>query len=227
MPKRVSLLGKRFGRLELLEMSEKKGRKNRTYWVCKCDCGKVVDVSHDRLQNGYTKSCGCLKLEKAIEKIKEYNEKGLPNPKLIHGCSGTRIYDIYNHMIDRCYKPKDHKYMQYGGRGITVCDEWIDSPSKFFDWAFKNGYSDELTIDRIDVNGNYSPSNCRWATLKQQANNKRNNVKTEVNGEVLTLSEIADKYGFRSGTIWWRYKHGWRNNALIKPIRRWNNENYA
>lgn len=224
MPKRVSLLGKRFGRLEVLEMSQRKGKRNRTFWKCKCDCGKIVDVSHDRLRNGYTKSCGCYKLEKATEKIKEYNDLHLPHPLLTHGLSGTRIYDIYSHMIDRCYKTRVSNYKNYGGRGIKVCEEWKNSPSAFFEWAFDNGYKENLTIDRIDVNGNYEPSNCKWSTLEEQANNKRDNVRTEVNGEVLTLAEIAKKYGFKKGTIWWRYKHKWRGNELIKPVRRLNNE---
>ena len=227
MPKKVNLIGKKFGRLLVIKMSEKKGRRNRTYWTCLCDCGNVTDVSHDRLQNGYTKSCGCYKLEVATEKIKLYNSKHLPHPLLKHGFAGTRLYYIYEHMIKRCCKPVTTNYKNYGGRGINVCDEWMKSPSSFFKWALENGYQEDLTLDRINVDGDYCPSNCRWATLKQQENNKRNNVRTEINGETLTLAEIADKYGFHSGTIWWRYKHGWRGNDLIKAVRRSNNENYA
>lgn len=140
-------------------------KNHKTYWNCKCKCGKETIVYSDKLKTGHTKSCGCLKRQKTIER--NYR----------HGLYGTRLYSIWHDMNTRCYYEKTKCYKYYGGRGITICDEWKNNFVNFYNWAINNGYKDNLSIDRIDVNGNYEPSNCRWATMQEQQLNKRNSKK--------------------------------------------------
>ena len=217
MKLKVKLDGERFGRLSVVGIAEKPpNSKNRhSRWLCRCDCGNMVVVASDKLTNGNTKSCGCLRLEVSTEKIKKYGK-----PHITHGKSKDRLYNIYNHMKARCYNAKNRKYKDYGGRGITICEEWRNSFEAFHTWAMANGYSDDLTIDRINVNGNYCPGNCRWATQKEQQNNKRMNHKVVYCGEEVTLAQLSEKTGVPMGTLWWRVKHGWKDEQLSKPVRK-------
>lgn len=155
MGKTKDLTGKKFGKLSVVEMCGK-SKAGQSLWLCVCDCGNKTTVQYGNLTSGYTKSCGCL--------------RGRPKQT---GMSHTRIYHIWYGMKQRCYNPKSPKYKNWGGRGITLCDEWKDDFFAFRDWAIANGYREDLTIDRINVNGNYEPSNCRWATLQEQGSNKR------------------------------------------------------
>ena len=125
-------------------------------------------------------------------------------------------------MMARCYKPDNNRYNIYGARGITVCDEWKNDRTAFYKWAFDNGYKDNLSIDRIDVNKGYSPENCRWATVKSQANNRTTNRLITINGETHTMTEWGDIKGISRGTIWNRLHNlGWsEEDAVNKPLRR-------
>lgn len=126
-----------------------------------------------------------------------------------HGMRHTRIYDIWRSMRQRCSNPKCINYHNYGGKGVSVCREWNESFEAFYKWAMDNGYNDELTIDRIDVNKDYDPTNCRWVTYKEQANNKTNNRIIEFKGESRTIAEWADITGIKKATIWARLQKGW------------------
>lgn len=200
---RIDIIGQKFGRLTVLKYAYTK--KKVAYWECRCDCGNIKIVRGAQLKNGAVKSCGCLR--------KETTKK----TKAIHNKHGSRLYKIWQGMKGRCFTPTNTKYKDYGARGITVCDEWLDFQN-FYDWAVKNGYSDGLTIERIDVNGDYEPSNCRWATNKEQSLNKRNTVKIEIDGKVKTLTEWAEYTGIPRNTIYMRYRRGHRGKDLIKPI---------
>ena len=121
-------------------------------------------------------------------------------------------------MKQRCSNPNTDAYKHYGGRGIRVCDEWLESYDNFYWWAMKNGYKDDLSIDRIDVDGDYSPNNCRWIPQSLQQRNKRNTIQVEIDGEMLTLPEIVERYSLNKGTVFTRYYRGYRGKALIsKP----------
>lgn len=138
-----------------------------------------------------------------------------------HGLNETRIYKTWVRMKVRCYNQNHDRYKNYGGRGITVCDEWKNDFKKFYEWAMKNGYSDDLTIDRIDVNGNYEPSNCRWITNKEQCNNRRNNHFITYNGKTQTVSEWAEEIGLDYNTLLVRINrlHWDIEKALTTPLR--------
>jgi hypothetical protein len=175
-----NLVGNRYGRLTVLSLVESPASANiPTKWLCVCDCGKQTEVQSSNLKSGVTRSCGCLQKELAKERSKK------------HGMTGTRIYMTWQNIIKRCKSKTDKSYKWYGGRGITICEEWANDFQSFYNWALENGYSDDLTIDRIDVNGNYEPSNCRWVTFKEQQRNKSNNVYIEYNGQIKTLCEWA------------------------------------
>ena len=208
MSKPVDLVGQKINRLTVVRRVENSsGRRAR--FECRCDCGNTVVVIGGLLRNEHTKSCGCLQKER----VATLNRT--------HGESKTRIYRIWANMRARCNNPNLPEYEGYGGRGITVCQEWNDSFELFREWAMANGYEDNLSIDRIDVNGNYCPENCRWTTQKEQCNNKRNNHLLTHNGETLTISEWAQRLNVNYFSLHDRItKLGWSaEKALTTPIK--------
>lgn len=202
--------GQRFGRLVALEPV---GRTKAGYiiWRCKCDCGNEKEVSIKDLGRG-TSSCGCYS--------KEVHDK----IRTKHGKSRSRIYCVHTAMMMRCYNPNTCEYQNYGGRGIEVCDEWHDFET-FCKWAMENGYDEnsaqhkDCTLDRINVNGNYEPSNCRFVAMKTQQRNKRSNVMITYNGETHCMSEWAEIAGLKYVTFCHRLKAGWSmEDAMNKPL---------
>ena len=200
------LVGQRFGRLTVIEQAGINKYK-KALFSCICDCGKCCEVIGSKLVSGHTKSCGCLQKEKASKRM------------TTHGNSMTRLAGIWYGMRKRCGDPNSK---EYGGRGIKICDEWLNSFQAFYEWAMENGYSNDLTIDRIDVNGNYEPSNCRWTTSKVQNNNRSNNRFMTFNGETHTMAEWADITGIKYQVLASRIlNHGWTvERALTQKVRK-------
>lgn len=207
--KLIDLTGRKFGRLTVLKRADN-SKSNGTKWLCKCDCGKEIEVLASHLKDGHTKSCGCFSREVASENSKT------------HGMTNTRLYRIYKKMYRRCYFPKTKYYDNYGGRGITICPEWLGERGfeNFAKWALENGYSDNLSIDRIENDKGYSPDNCRWATRKEQANNTRSTVFLTYKGETKPASEWSEITGIKQDTLTWRKRNGWSDEKCIETPKR-------
>ena len=187
----LKLEGQKFGRLTVLSKSDKRVKKH-VCWVCQCECGKITEVIGSHLLDGSVVSCGCYQKEQTSKCHKK------------HGKHDSRIYHIWCAMKSRCHNPNNQDYKDYGGRGITVCKEWNENFNAFWSWAIENGYSNNLPIDRINTNGNYCPENCRWADDYQQANNHRNTLIYNYNGETHSLSEWARMIGISPNTLYCR-----------------------
>lgn len=195
------LTGKKFNKLTVLYRTSdhiSSSGKHFAKWHCKCDCGNETDVITAKLKNGTTKSCGCLK----ISMVKERSTT--------HGMTRTRIYNIWNGIYTRCYNKNHASYKQYGNRGIAMCPEWLGEHGfeNFFEWSMKNGYAENLTIDRIDNDGNYEPTNCRWSDNKEQQRNKRNNFVVSFKGKEVPLSVVSEETGIDRATLSCRIKRG-------------------
>lgn len=197
--------GQRFGRLVAVKRvgSKLRGNAYHALWLCQCDCGNKKLITHSDLMTGRVFSCGCQKSEHITK----------------HGGYKDRLYDVWVGIKDRCYNKNCKSYNSYGGRGIKVCDDWLENYSNFKKWAYENGYNEnakrlECTLDRINVSGDYEPNNCRWITIQEQNKNKRNTILIEIDGVTKCLADWCDEYGFPRDKAYHRRKAG-------KPIEQW------
>lgn len=199
--KLIDLTGNRYGRLTVV--GRDKGRK-LTYWRCRCDCGEMVSVRGDHLKEGRVQSCGC------------YQAETRSSAHTTHGDSRSRLYHIYCTMLARCNNRNSYSYTRYGGRGITVCEEWRESYPAFRKWSMDNGYDESKSIDRIDNNAGYFPTNCRWVDAVTQANNKSNNRAVTANGTTKTIAEWSRETGISQALIRARIERlGWSEQAAV------------
>lgn len=189
------LTGQKFGRLTVIGLDESR-QTRKTYWICQCECGGIKSARSDSLLCGAIKSCGCLHNETAARNVAKNHT---------HKQSSTRLYKIWQGMKRRCNDKNTACYDRYGGRGIKVCDEWNNSFEPFFKWAMNNGYSEELSLDRIDNNGNYEPNNCKWSTNQEQCNNRRSNIKITIGNATKTLTEWCNIFEVDYNTVLSRY----------------------
>ena len=206
MPNPLSIqIGERYGRWTIIKAvpSYKKVRR----FQCKCDCGTIRDVNITTIVHGKSKSCGCSNKERA----KYLNYK--------NGLYKTRLHCIWQNMTQRCYNPKREEYSRYGGKGISICEEWHHDFKSFYDWSIDNGYADNLSIDRINGSGNYEPSNCRWATISQQNCNLSSNHLITYCGETKPIAVWSRELGFNHKTLEKRIKKWGVERAFTTPIQ--------
>lgn len=207
-------IGQTFGRLTIIAFEKVQREKySCTRWIVRCECGTLKSVDPIKILSGNTKSCGCLKSEQTAKYNKEYKTK--------HGGRYDRLYSVWHNMKQRCYGESYKDYPNWGGRGIRVCDEWKDDYKQFREWALSNGYELGLSLDRIDVDGNYEPGNCRWVDWHTQAINRTCSMNYEINGTVKNLADIAKEYGIKYGTLYQRlHVYKWPiEKAISVPIR--------
>ena len=209
------MIGQVFSKLTVISRAPATAGNRGARWNCQCECGNTTVSRSDALKNGRTKSCGCHRAELGGERLKEINTT--------HGMCGTPEYRTWQSMINRCTNKKDSSYINYGGRGITVCDEWQSFENFYADMGKR---TDGMSIERLDVNGNYSKENCVWANVKQQANNKRNNNLITFNEETKTLSQWAEHYSI---PVWKLSQRILRDGldfseAVVNNDRRFKNE---
>lgn len=202
--KYTEVIGSRFGRLVVSDVGREKGR---VVYYCTCDCGKQKVVRREHLLRGRTLSCGC------------YHAEVTSRISKTHGMKNTRLYRCWRNMKTRCYNPSYIEYIRYGGRGISVCEEW-QAFEPFYEWAMKSGYENGLSIDRIDNNGNYCPDNCKWSTNREQSLNRSSNAFLTYNGVTKHVSEWDKDIGAtKSGRVRARLNAGWSiEEAVTIPV---------
>lgn len=202
-----NIVGKKYGILEVKSFSHVK--KRHTYWICECECGNTKVIRGDTLN--VVKSCGCLKKQQdKVNLIANHRHKK----------SGTRLYTEWISMKDRCNNPNNKRYSRYGGRGIRICDSWNARFENFQEWAINNGYADDLTIDRIDVDGNYEPDNCRWVTRQVQNNNTSRTVKITHDGKTMSMMEWSKELNIPYHKLSYRHKKGIEGEEILNIPRK-------
>jgi len=206
MPKIIDRIGQKFNRLTVISRAPNKPNRRGTIWNCVCECGNSVTVQLNNLTSGNTKSCGCWNNEVRTKRLTK------------HGLYGTPEYLTYHAMKARCLNQNEKCFKHYGGRGITICDSWLESFDNFLN-DMGNRPSLNHSIDRIDNDGDYTPKNCRWVVVKVQANNKRNNRLLTANGKTQTLQQWAEEVGIHDRTIRDRLVRGWsEEKAINTPV---------
>lgn len=206
----IDLTGLKFSRLTVIGRVENNNRQNKPRWLCECDCGGQTQVDGSLLKNGNTKSCGCLNKDNQRKRLTK------------HSMSYSKTYKIYQQMVQRCYNVRCKEYCRYGKRGIKVCDRWLNKKSGFINFLADMGECPPgLSLDRIKndklINA-YSPKNCRWATTKEQGRNKRTTIKLNIDNEIISLSELAEKNNIKLQTLRSRINRGMPiEKALNKP----------
>lgn len=206
-------LGKRFGRLTIVDFAHAESPYRGWMWVCRCDCGNTRTLIPGDVKQGKTRSCGCLHDEVCAEKASKFKYSVKDHP---------RLYSIYNGIKKRCYSKNEPRYKDYGARGIEMCNSWLnptDGFDNFVEWSLSHGYSEDMSIDRINVDGNYEPTNCRWVSMNEQALNKRDTKWVDYKGEHIQLMVLCDRLGITYDTVHDRiYKRGWSvEDAIEKP----------
>ncbi len=203
------LTGKKYGKLVVLSLSPERGKNRGTKWICRCECGNEIIVWGGNLKKeNRHKSCGCDYI----------------GPATTHGMSSNRIFKIWIGIKTRCYNKNYANYKNYGGRGIKMCDSWLNSFENFYE-DMKHGYEDDLQIDRIDNNKDYELSNCHWTTQLEQANNKRNNRIFKIDGVEKTMAQWARHFNIKYRIVMDRIYSGWDElEALTTPKGRFYND---
>lgn len=202
----IDITGNKYGMLTVIRRVEN-APKGVARWECRCDCGNVAIVRGRNLKNGSVKSCGCL--------------IGVSNKsRSTHGMSRTRLYQVWINIKARCYHESHPAYKSYGARGVKMCNEWLNSFEAFAEWSLSNGYRDELTIERVDNNGDYEPENCKWIRLGEQAKNRRSNIMITYQSETHNLSEWCEKYKKDYRLVYNRiHKNKWDfERAMFEPV---------
>ena len=202
MSKLIDLSGQRFGRWAVLSRGPN-NKHGHTMWHCQCDCGRERVVQDVNLRSGNSRGC------------KSCQTKRL---KTTHGLSRTKLYNVWQHIIQRCENPSNKDYKYYGGRGIKICVEWREDFMAFYTWAMANGYSAKLGIDRIDNDGDYEPSNCRFVTEKAQLRNSRRNRLIKIGKETKPISVWAEQTKINQATLRGRLNRGWPERRLLEPV---------
>lgn len=201
------IAGKKFGKLYVVKLHEHAKHGTSPKWLCKCECGKMTVVTSDHLVSGHTKSCGCSK--------RKYGKATQEN----HGLSRTPLYKVWQAMRDRVYNSNNRFFYRYGGRGITICEEW-NSFLAFNEWANKNGYEKGLDIDRINNSLGYGPSNCRWVTHAVNLQNTHRRRTVKVNGVDTPLAELAKQCGTKYNYVYNQYKNGKSGDEIVQYYQR-------
>ena len=207
-------IGDKFSKLTVIGFVGVNKKKKRV-WLCRCECGKEIQVHTEKLTSGHTKTCGCTRIQNIVNAIKISNTK--------HGMKGTKEYVAWSEMKQRCTNPNAQQYKNYGERGIKVCDRWLNSFENFY--ADMGKAAEGFSIDRIDVNGDYCPENCRWADYETQQYNRRDTVKITFNGITENLLYWSKRTGISTRNLYERFRRKWSaEKILTTPIRRYSHE---